>query len=340
MDKMGKKQDSYKTYGEKLIGLFVKLLFSGESYSLTELSHILSCSKQTVIRLVDDIDKSYDVEIESSKIGNRHYYRIKKPARIPMMSVSETEFMVLQMCRDFTAHLLGKQLFMEATNTLVKSHALASGHKGGASAPFFSSYRPGTIDYTPHHDTIHALIEAMRQKQVCKIVYQAIMETKPKTYAIMPLKLFSHKDTVYLHARIHIAKGRKSKEMEFDPLLAVHRIKKVAMTDAVYEYPQDYDFEQVYNQNFGIIKDETFQVEVEFTGWAAKYVSERIWSPDQKIRKVGENKIILEFTASSEPEVISWLLWFGEEARLIKPQHLVDEIIHSIDSMKNNYRCM
>jgi hypothetical protein len=172
---MGKKQDSYKTYGEKLIGLFVKLLFSGESYSLTELSHILSCSKQTVIRLVDDIDKSYDVEIDQSKIGNRHYYRIKKPARIPMMSVSETEFMVLQMCRDFTAHLLGKQLFMEATNTLVKSHALTSGHKGGASAPFFSSYRPGTIDYTPHNDTIHTLIEAMKQKQVCKIVYMKIV---------------------------------------------------------------------------------------------------------------------------------------------------------------------
>jgi len=334
---MGKKQDVYLSYGEKLISLFVKLLFSGESYSLTELTRILSCSKQTVIRLIDDIDKSYDVEIEQSKIGNRHYYRIKKPARIPMMSVSETEFMVLQMCRDFTAHLLGKQLFMEATNTLVKSHALASGHKGGASAPFFSSYRPGTIDYTPHHDTIHTLIEAMKQKQVCRIVYQAIMATKPKTYSIIPLKLFSHKDTIYLHARIHIAKGRKDKEMEFDPLLAVHRIRKVAMTDAVYEYPQDYDFEQVYNQNFGVIKDEAFKVEVEFTGWATKYVSERIWSPDQKIKKVGENKIILEFTASSEPEVISWLLWFGEEARLTKPKDLVDEIIRGIDGMRVNY---
>ena len=126
--------------------------------------------------------------------------------------------------------------------------------------------------------------------------------------------------------------------MEFDPLLAVHRIRKVEMTDAVYEYPRDYNFEKVYNQNFGIIKDEAFKVEVEFTGWAAKYVSERIWSPDQKIKKVGKNKIIIEFTASSEPEVISWLLWFGEEARLIKPEHLVDEIIHSIDSMRNNYR--
>jgi len=334
---MGKKHDIYKSYGEKLISLLVKLLFSGDSYSLTELSRILSCSKQTIIRLIDDIDKSYDVEIEQSKIGNRHYYRIKRPTRVPMMSVSETEFMVLQMCRDFTAHLLGKKLFMEATNTLVKSHALASGRKSAESTPFFSSFRPGTIDYTPHHDTIHTLIEAMKQKKVCKISYQAIMETKPKSYAIMPLKLFSHKDTIYLHARIHIANGKKGKEMEFDPLLAVHRIRRVEMTDAIYEYPNDYNFEKIYNKNFGIIKDEAFKVEVEFTGWAAKYVSERIWSPDQKIKKGGSNKIILEFTASSEPEVIAWLLWFGEEARLKEPEWLIEVASQKIRNMATIY---
>lgn len=334
---MGQKQDIYKSYGEKLISLFVKLLFSEESYSLTELSRILRCSKQTVIRLIEDLDKSYGVEIEQSKIANRHYYRIKKPSRVPMMSVSETEFMVLQMCRDFTAHLLGDQLFSEVTSTLVKSHALASGHKSGASSPFFSSYRPGTIDYTPHHDTIHTLIEAMTQKKVCTIVYQAIMETKPKTYAIMPLKLFSHKDTIYLHARIHHLNGENGEEMEFDPLLAVHRIRMVTMTDTTYDYPKDYNFEKVYNRNFGIIKDESFKVEAEFTGWAANYVSERIWSPDQKIRKLGENSIILEFTASSEPEVISWLLWFGEGARLIKPQHLRKNIADRINQMIKQY---
>ena len=317
---MGEKLDSHRSYGEKLVSLFVRLLFSGESYSLTELSHMLSCSKQTVLRLIDDIDLSYNVEIEQSIIGNRHYYRIKKPARMPLMSISETEFLVLQMCRDFTSQFLGKKLFMEVTNTLLKSNALASGNKGELSSPFFSSYRLGTIDYTPHHDTIHTLIEAMKKKKVCTITYQAIMEAKPKTYAIMPLKLFSHKDTVYLHARIY----KKGKAAEFDPLLAVHRIKKVTMTDTVYEFPANYNFEKVYNQNFGIIKDKAFKVEAEFTGWAAKYVAERIWSPDQKIKKIGKNKIILEFTASSESEVISWLLWFGEEARLIKPERMVE----------------
>jgi len=177
----------------------------------------------------------------------------------------------------------------------------------------------------------------MKRKRVCKISYQAIMETKPKTHAILPLKLFSHKDTIYLHARIHIANGRKGKEMEFDPLLAVHRIRKAEMTDAIYKYPEDYNFEKIYNKNFGIIKDEAFKVVVEFTGWAARYVSERIWSPDQKIEKAGKNKILLEFTASSEPEIISWVLSFGEEARLINPDWLAETMGRKVRSMAPLY---
>jgi len=86
-------------------------------------------------------------------------------------------------------------------------------------------------------------------------------------------------------------------EPEFDPLLAIHRLKKVEIADRTipFEVPKKYDFEKAFNQTFGIIKDKSFQVEAEFTGWAAVYVSERIWSPDQVIEKVGE-KIKIRFT--------------------------------------------
>jgi predicted DNA-binding transcriptional regulator YafY len=66
-------------------------------------------------------------------------------------------------------------------------------------------------------------------------------------------------------------------------------------------------------------------------------VAERIWSPDQEIIKKGKNKIVLKFKASSESELISWLLSFGEEATLIKPDWLVTEIKSKIDKLKGCY---
>ena len=74
---MAEKLDIYRSYGQKLVSLFARMLFTGASYSLTELSKMLGCSKQSVIRLVNDIRMAYGVDIEETFQGNRKYYRIK-----------------------------------------------------------------------------------------------------------------------------------------------------------------------------------------------------------------------------------------------------------------------
>ena len=335
---MPEKKDIYKSYGQKLISLFVKLLFSGESYSLTELARILDCSKQTVLRLVNDIRMSYGVEIEEFTQGIRKYYRIQKKGRtIPVVPMTAMEMNVLQMCRAFTEHLLGKQLFEEAARALMKSQALLPEEM----KPFqqhFASFSSGVIDYSPHQDTIRILVEAMDKKRVCRVTYQPLMETKPKSYYIKPFKIFSHRDTLYLHNRLARTPGKPYKEPEFDPLLAIHRIRNVEMTDRFFEFPKNYDFAKVFNRNFGVMKDESFRVEIEFIGWAARYVAERTWTPDQKIKRIGQDKILLTFTASSEPELISWVLSFGAEARVMKPGWVREEILNIAQKMVDNHK--
>ncbi|MBL0731722.1 MAG: WYL domain-containing protein [Desulfosarcina sp.] len=126
-------------------------------------------------------------------------------------------------------------------------------------------------------------------------------------------------------------------EPEFDPLLAIHRIRKIEVMDRVFEFPEDYDFEKVFNRNFGIIKEETFRVTVEFSGSSGAYVSERIWSPDQKIVRKRNGNLQLTFSASSEPETIAWILSFGKSAELIKPRKLVEKIKIELNRMVDLY---
>jgi len=111
----------------------------------------------------------------------------------------------------------------------------------------------------------------------------------------------------------------------------------VETTDRDFEFPKNYDFEKLFNLEFGIIKEEAFKVRVEFTGWAAKYVAERIWSPDQKITKKKGGGTVLTFTASSKPELISWLLSFGDQAKLLKPKWLVDNVREAVNRMQVAY---
>ena len=95
--------------------------------------------------------------------------------------------------------------------------------------------------------------------------------------------------------------------------------------------PKNNDFEKAFNRDFGIIKRRAFKVEAELKGWAAQYAAERIWSPDQKIEKTATGKIQLSFTASSDSEVISWLLSFGDDAQLLSPDWLVKKVRKKIE---------
>ncbi|MBN1635315.1 MAG: WYL domain-containing protein [Deltaproteobacteria bacterium] len=334
---MPEKISRYASYGEKLIKLFAKLLFSGRSYSLTELSRMLGCSKQSVMRLMDDITRSYGVEVEET-IEERHkYYRIRKPGHnIPILNLTHEEMGVLLMCQAFARHLLGSTLFDEASQALEKNRALLEG-QGVLPAGSFTSYRPGSIDYTPHEGSIRILLQAMETNTVCKITYRSLSSERAKTYFIIPLKIFSHNDTIYLSARYAGKPGRPVTIPEYDPLLVVHRIRKVELTGNTFEFPKDYDFETTYNLNFGIIKQDAFNVEAEFTGIAATYVAERIWSPDQKITRKPGGKVRLVFSASSQPELISWLLSFGDNARLIKPEWLQEKMHSTIQKMQGLY---
>jgi predicted DNA-binding transcriptional regulator YafY len=199
---MPDKIDSYRSYGQKLISLFAKLLFSGQSYSLGELAHAFSCSKQTILRLVDDIRMSYGVTVEEAMNGNRKYFQIKRPGgRVaPPVDMTEAEMSTLFICQAFAEHLLGRGLIEDSTRALEKSQALLAENKA-VSPDHFASFKPGSIDYMPHHASIRALIEAMENQRVCKITYKSTMAESAKTFYIKPLKIFSYRDTVYLHTR-------------------------------------------------------------------------------------------------------------------------------------------
>jgi len=326
-----------RSYGEKLIALFAKLLFSNNRYSLTELAESLGCSKQTVLRLIDDITFAYDVPLRDEMRSGRKYFWIEQTGGAePAALLTETEHRTLQMCRSFTEHLLGQQTFQEVERAVEKSgHHLPPGVDPDHAA--FGVVRSGVIDYTAHEGILRTLIDSMDQRLVCEVSYQNLTADKPKTFHIKPLKVFAHRESVYLHARRAKSPGKPYKAPKYDPLLAVHRFKSAKLTDVPFRRPAHYDFEKVMNQGFGIWNQKKFRVVIELTGWAANFARERIWSPDQKIKDLKDGGIRLEFWSTSEPEVVALALSFGKCARLIDPEMIVKSLTRELDETQTRY---
>jgi hypothetical protein len=261
---MPTKKDPYSSPGMKIITLLFRFLYTDEPQALIDLARHLDCSKQTVMRHMDYLQRALDVEIETTFKGRRKYYRMRhEKHRQGGVAVTANELAVLEMCSAFTRHLIGKKLFDEAAKALGKTWiSLPEGER--ISTTHFADFIPGTIDYTPFYEIIRTLIQGMDKSITCKIGYQGIMENRLKTFYIKPYKLFSHKDTLYLHAGYARYPDAKFIQPDFDPLLPVHRIQSLELTDRNFVVPTNYDFEKAFNNSFGVIKGKSFPVEVNF----------------------------------------------------------------------------
>ena len=338
---MPRKRNPDSTYGQKLLSLFARLLFTGEWVGLTELSRELDCSKQTVMRLIDDITLSYDAPVESKLERGRRLYRIRRrvPGE-PAALLTPQEMDALLMCRAFTRHLLGQQAFADAERALTKTSQLLSGGNGdglgGAGSggdgdelgeARFEVFRPGSIDYTPHLEKLQTVSEAMREQVVCEAEYRRPGHQETKHFRFKPLKVFSWRESIYVHGRYAKMPGEVFKPVDYDPMFALQRFHWVKKTDVTFQRPADYDFDKALNREFGLLRGgEKFRVVAEFTGWAADYVAERQWSPNQVVEWLEEDRVQVEFDAASLQEVASWVMGFGGDCRVSSPKSLFDEV--------------
>ena len=334
---MPKKINPDKDHGQKVIKLFFKLYFSPYEHSLTELAKYLECSKQTIGRIVDKINSSIEgIKIEDLIKNKRRFFKINKnKIDNKAMNLTQSEYGLLQMCCSFTRNLIGKEIFDQTATALGKSQVLIK-NREIISAKHFGTFIPGTIDYSGHQKIIKDLITAMETRKICKIIYKSIWNQKTKTFYIKPLKLFSKDDTIYLHAQMAKTPGKVYRTPEFDPLLVIHRIKKIEITKDFFKFPDKFDFEKIFNQTFGVVKEDSFRAKVEFTGYAAKHVTERIWSADQVIKEK-KNALELIFTATSYVEVLSWILSYGHEAKVIEPEWFVQEVQEEVKKLYDHY---
>ncbi len=323
------------THGEKLIQLFNKLLFSGRSsFTLSELSKELGCSKQTVIRLMDTISEKLSIDTLFDE-SHRRVYQIERGelSHFHGAPISLEDLTVLEMCRAFTENLLGKQEFEKATESLRSARLLMpKAEKRNPPSEGLGCFTPGAIDYSKHRETIFSLMEALRENRVCRLQYGKAGTEKRDFFDVMPLKLFSFRDTIYLHARLYL-EGKKPRPGTFDPLLAVHRIRELKLRKKTFTPPSDYDFDQAFKQSFGLVKKEPFRLRVVFTDWAATYARERTWSPDQEVAERPGGAVEISFTASSDWEASSWVLSFRGQAQALEPKWLVEQVRQEAEAL-------
>jgi predicted DNA-binding transcriptional regulator YafY len=334
---VGKKWNQDAKPSEKLLSMYTMLLFSGREASLSELSRELDCSKQAVMRLIDQLEASRFGKLLRAKRGRESVYRLGRPKNLPKLSLNAEGLHQLALCRDFMLHLLPESMRKEVDATLQQASAYLP--EGGMPDDLISvgkSFAKGRIDYSPFQEMLEAVIKGIRQKKVCAVQYKSSIHGDAKPFEFAPKRLVAYREAIHIHGWVVSEKGTAAPLFEKPTTLALQRVQKALVTRRGAAHIPD--VEEEHKGTFGLMEDEPFAVRVKFSSAAATYVAEREWSEDQRITAHKDGSITLAMTARSPAEVISWVMSFADAAELLSPKWLREELAQHVLTLAGRYQ--
>lgn len=309
-----RKMNEDASKGCKLLTLFKKLFLSSRKHYLADLASELECSKQTVSRLICDIEEVFGNNLLQGFDGGRKWYRLASVSSKRFLPAELEELRYLTLCREIADPYLPDQAKERIDGSIFRFSMLLAeqGDDAHGKTEFqnFKFYPKGRIDYSPYMNIIEDLTKAIEGKYICEIKYRT-PGNQSRSHLFVPAKIAVLNGGLYaLGATFQDDRKTKSHLITF----AVHRVEALTVTkDSV-----DYEFPPYTSCEFGLPWHEprTFCIIVDPS--AAEYVRERIWADRQTLTELEDGSVRLEITTRSESELRSWVGGFLGKARILE----------------------
>ena len=307
----------------------IEMMARPQGVTNAQLMEALGCSIETVHRLKRDLDKQGVPYYEDGRDArNRIIFKLEPGylqripgIALPNVQLSEEELVALCLLRAGGGMLGGSSFEKRLASSFFKLGQSLSDKSSlhlGRMEQMLVCSGGGAKDYSDKEDDIFALITAAMQRKTCLITYHSFYDNTLKKFKIDPLSLVKSHGGLYCHVRL-----TSFGEMR---ILAVQRIRSLAVLEDTFEFPQGYDPKKEFRSAFGIVNNEPLTVKLWVSSDQARYVLESKLPPETTVETQDDGAIILEMKTSGRFEVCRWILSLGSSVRVLEPQDLQDEI--------------
>ena len=301
--------------------IFQQLMASRYGKTVNDLAADLDCHPRTVYRDLEALQVG-GFPIYNEKVNGTNYWALmesaKKPVPIPF---SLPELIALYFGRD-VLKILKNTVFHDSLESLfkkIKTTLPAESKK--YLKQIERSLRAGSgphKKYDKFKDTIETLNEAVIGKKVVEIVYYTMSRKKVTQRKVAPYKLWFYNGTFYL-----IGHCRRRDEIR---IFAIDRIKMLNLTAERFEVPAEFNVDEFMKASFGVFQGQPVHVKLHFTPDAAGYVKEKVWHDSQQISGQRDGSVVLEMDVAGTKEIKHWILGWGSQVQVLKPDSLREEI--------------
>jgi predicted DNA-binding transcriptional regulator YafY len=180
--------------------------------------------------------------------------------------------------------------------------------------------RGGEKALPENEDLLEEVVDAVQRRRGLQIKYRAFDGAR-QSLRIEPLSL-----AVYDHQLYVIGRSRGS---PFHPY-RFSRLEAAEAASGTFQYPDkdSYDPERVFADSFGIFVDEKYpieDIEVSLASRWATFVRSHRWHRSQE-SFVRAGRVHVRLRVRVCPEIVSWILGFGPDVRVIEPPSLKQRI--------------
>ncbi|MBN1696399.1 MAG: WYL domain-containing protein [Spirochaetales bacterium] len=331
-------------YGKNLIKLFkaINILTQPEGATITELQEQLQTSRRSVYRLLDTLQElNFPLKEGKTEDGIAKKWKLDEQylSKLPNLSLADLQLTKEEIILLFFLFSRGS-IFK---TTKLEQYLLSLKNKLDIFLPdnlrnqqsitklddIFIPFSQGLKDYSGKEDILDDLTDSIVQYKRCIVTYHSFSSDTPKLFQIDPLKLFQHGGGLYVFVRV----------VKYDSIsiLSVERIRKLAVLESHFEYPQGFDPEEVLDTAYVLTFGDPVSARVWFSAEIAHYIRERKWAAEQKIEEQPDGSIILSLHTSGIFDVKKWVLSYGAHAKILEPSYLAEQIGEEVQRMLKHY---
>ena len=187
--------------------------------------------------------------------------------------------------------------------------------------------------YEKQHGMLKTIHRAIIEHRVVEIDYQTLGQEKPNRRPICPYGIAFYHGSLYIIADVPVEPGQ-------DPIrhLKLDRFRKAVAKDEWFKPREDFELQEYLRESIGIFgggKAKNFRIKI--SAYAAPWVQEDPWHPEQKIKHHNDGSLTLTVRAAHELEIIPRVLALGAEAEILSPASCRAAIAATVKQLAQMY---
>ena len=179
----------------------------------------------------------------------------------------------------------------------------------------------------PHYETI---LHCLQNRKMVRVTYRG--PTEPEfTTGLHPYQLIFIRRSWYVIGRSTLHRETRT--------FNIGRMTNVEATETAYRIPAGFNLKRYFRNAWCMIPEAgtDWEIVIRFSPKVAQNVSEILWHPTQRILKREDGSIDFCVTVSGLHEISWWILGYGKEAVVQKPEELRSMIRNHAEEMLSRY---